>query len=312
MRQPSKRAIPVVLALSLGVLGAMIAVAQQTPGARDVTPSANAGTLPHADPPFKGVAHRTLAGSKPDFPQPVKPPKDAPNVLLVLVDDAGFGNPSTFGGPCQTPTLDRAGRPGPALQPVPRDGALLADAGRAALRPQPPRRGLRLDRGVRRRLAGLQRDLAEERRRRRAGPPGQRLLHRGLRQVAPDARQPAGAGRAVRPLAQWPGLRLLLGLPRRRVGQYDPVVTENNTIIGVPKRKDYYFPTDMANRAIAWIRDQKAQAPGQAVLHLLRPRRQPRAAPRAEGVGRPVQGEVRPGLGQAPRGDVRPAEGARA
>ncbi len=35
------------------------------------------------------------------------PPKDAPNVLLVLVDDAGFGNPSTFGGPCQTPALTR-------------------------------------------------------------------------------------------------------------------------------------------------------------------------------------------------------------
>ena len=35
------------------------------------------------------------------------PPADAPNVLLVLVDDAGFGNPSTFGGPCQTPTLTK-------------------------------------------------------------------------------------------------------------------------------------------------------------------------------------------------------------
>src|SRR5262245_65271199 len=60
--------------------------------------------LPRPDGPFQGVANRTLAGSKPDFPKPVAAPKDAPNVLLVLVDDAGFGNPSAFGGPCQTPT----------------------------------------------------------------------------------------------------------------------------------------------------------------------------------------------------------------
>jgi arylsulfatase A-like enzyme len=42
----------------------------------------------------------------------VKAPAGAPNVLLVLVDDAGFGNPSTFGGPCQTPTLTRLANQG--------------------------------------------------------------------------------------------------------------------------------------------------------------------------------------------------------
>ncbi len=49
----------------------------------------------------------------------------------------------------------------------------------------------------------------------------------------------------------------------------------------------------------------------QAVLHLLRSRRDPRAAPRPEGVDRQVQGRVRPGMGRAPRGDPRAAEGAR-
>ena len=78
------------------VLMASLAQAQQTPGTQATTPSAKSNFLPHADAAFKGVANRTLAGSKPDFPQPVKPPRGAPNVLLVLVDDAGFGNPSTF------------------------------------------------------------------------------------------------------------------------------------------------------------------------------------------------------------------------
>ncbi|MGO8957311.1 MAG: sulfatase-like hydrolase/transferase, partial [Streptosporangiaceae bacterium] len=61
--------------------------------------------LPIRRPPFQGVASRTLEGSKPDWnlighPEP---PDGSPNVLVVLIDDAGFGNPSTFGGPINTP-----------------------------------------------------------------------------------------------------------------------------------------------------------------------------------------------------------------
>src|SRR6266704_2007700 len=63
--------------------------------------------LPRPAQLFRGVAKRTLEGSQAAFPQPVKAPPDAPNILLVLIDDAGFGNPSTFGGPVATPTLDK-------------------------------------------------------------------------------------------------------------------------------------------------------------------------------------------------------------
>jgi sulfatase-like protein len=56
---------------------------------------------------FQGIAERTLKGSEAAFSQPVKAPQEAPNVLLVLIDDAGFGNPSTVGGPVATPTLDK-------------------------------------------------------------------------------------------------------------------------------------------------------------------------------------------------------------
>ncbi len=65
--------------------------------------------LPIRRPPFIGVTDKTLAGSQPDWGligHP-KPPEGAPNVLLVLIDDAGFGNPSTFGGPINTPNYDR-------------------------------------------------------------------------------------------------------------------------------------------------------------------------------------------------------------
>ena len=66
-------------------------------------------SLPIQRPPFGGVTKRTLEGSEPDWNQAshVEPPEGAPNVLLVLIDDAGFGNPSTFGGPIQTPNYTR-------------------------------------------------------------------------------------------------------------------------------------------------------------------------------------------------------------
>src|SRR5262245_38328424 len=98
-RRPFAGALSVTLAVIAGALGGVFAGARPTPPGEDA--------IPRADPPFQGVAQRTLGGSKPDFPRPVAAPRDAPNVLLVLVDDAGFGNPSTFGGPCQTPTLTR-------------------------------------------------------------------------------------------------------------------------------------------------------------------------------------------------------------
>jgi len=75
------------------------------------TSAANAewdrSVLPRPTEPFQGVTKRTLEGSVAAFTQPVKAPPGAPNILLVLIDDAGFGNPSTFGGPVATPTLDK-------------------------------------------------------------------------------------------------------------------------------------------------------------------------------------------------------------
>jgi arylsulfatase A-like enzyme len=70
--------------------------------------------LPIRRPPFKGVADKTLGGSQPDWELigHVKPPEGAPNVLLVLIDDAGFGNPATFGGPIATPNYDRMAEQG--------------------------------------------------------------------------------------------------------------------------------------------------------------------------------------------------------
>jgi arylsulfatase A-like enzyme len=68
--------------------------------------------LPFPEPPFGGVIGRTAKESKPDFPASVKAPKGAPNVLLIMTDDTGFGAASTFGGPIPTPNLDRVAKRG--------------------------------------------------------------------------------------------------------------------------------------------------------------------------------------------------------
>ena len=70
------------------------------------------GTLPRPDPAFGGKIGRTFAESTVDFPKEVRAPKGAPNILLVMTDDVGFGATSPFGGPIATPTFDRLAKSG--------------------------------------------------------------------------------------------------------------------------------------------------------------------------------------------------------
>src|SRR5207248_10130060 len=83
------------------------AVASQTTGSVAAEAPWDRTVLPRPPQPFQGVTKRSLEGSVAAFTQPVKAPANAPNIMLVLIDDAGFGNPSTFGGPVATPTYDK-------------------------------------------------------------------------------------------------------------------------------------------------------------------------------------------------------------
>ena len=60
--------------------------------------------------PYQGVVGRTLAESKEWWPEPVKAPAGAPNVVWILIDDVGYGAAGTFGGVIQTPTFDSSGQ----------------------------------------------------------------------------------------------------------------------------------------------------------------------------------------------------------
>jgi arylsulfatase A-like enzyme len=94
---------------------ATVASAQQvtgelgSPGATTTIPG---NQLPAPDPKFGGVIKDDALQSKTWWAPRIVPPKDAPNVLLIITDDAGFGVPSTFGGVIPTPTMDRLAKSG--------------------------------------------------------------------------------------------------------------------------------------------------------------------------------------------------------
>ncbi len=77
------------------------------PGAPGATISISGKQLPPADPKFGGVIEQKASDSKAWWAPRVVPPKGAPNVLLIMTDDVGFGAPGTFGGVIPTPALDR-------------------------------------------------------------------------------------------------------------------------------------------------------------------------------------------------------------
>ena len=68
--------------------------------------------IPYPLEEWKGVQGKTLAESKPDFIGQKKADKDAPNVIVIMLDDAGYSSATSFGGIMKTPTFDRIGDEG--------------------------------------------------------------------------------------------------------------------------------------------------------------------------------------------------------
>ena len=106
------------LALSsafVGTLAGSPVFAQQitgTPGSPSATTTIDGKQLPAPPPKFEGVINEDAKDSKPWWPPTVVPPKGAPNVLLIMTDDAGYGVSSAFGGVIPTPTMDRIAKAG--------------------------------------------------------------------------------------------------------------------------------------------------------------------------------------------------------
>ena len=101
------------------------------PGSADATTTIDGKQLPPPPPKFGGVIKEAPTDSTPWWPPRVVPPKGAPNVLLIMTDDQGYGVPSTFGGVIPTPSLDRVANAG--LRYIQFHSTALCSPTRAAL-----------------------------------------------------------------------------------------------------------------------------------------------------------------------------------
>ena len=104
-----------LLTVTTAMLMALPTVAQEisgTPGSPSATTTISGKQLPPPDPKFGGEIKEKATESKAWWPPRVVPPKGAPNVLVIMTDDCGFGAPSTFGGVVPTPALDRIAQNG--------------------------------------------------------------------------------------------------------------------------------------------------------------------------------------------------------
>jgi arylsulfatase len=102
--------LTLTVGLLVGTALTAVASAQETtgvPGAPNATTTIDGNYLPPAPPRFGGEIGLDAKDSKPYWPPQVVPPKGAPNILLIMTDDAGYGIASTFGGVIPTPALDR-------------------------------------------------------------------------------------------------------------------------------------------------------------------------------------------------------------
>ena len=267
-------------------------LAQQTtgtPGSPSATTTIDGKYLPPPPPKFGGVINLQANQSKPYWPPHVVPPKGAPNVLLIMTDDQGYGVSGTFGGVIPTPAMDRIAQIGAALHPVPLHGAVLADAGGADHRPQPPLGGLRRHLRAVHRLPGLRLRHRPGERHHRHDPEAERLRHVLVRQEPQHAELSVQRSRAVRPMADRHGLRVFLRLHGRRDRPVDAVpVPEHDPDFSLGREarlQPHHRHGGRGHRPHAAAQRGRAR---QAVLRLLRARRHPFAAPADAGVDRQV------------------------
>jgi arylsulfatase A-like enzyme/uncharacterized membrane protein len=220
--------------------------------------------LPIPDPNFGGAIGRTLGQSVADWTinMTPSPPDGAPNVLLVLIDDAGFGNPSTFGGPISTPNMTRVAEQGLTYNSFhvtalcsPTRAALLTGrnhhtAGFGSIGEFPgPFPGYTA--AVPKSCASFVRVLQGN---------GYSTGGFGKWHMTPDHVQGAAG-----PFDRWPtgwGFDHFWGFLGGESGQYDPLITQDNTTLGVPEAEDgeqYYLPDDLTDKAVGWLHAVRAQ-----------------------------------------------------
>jgi arylsulfatase len=219
-------------------------------------------------PDRQHVGLTTYDAKDPDtkFPpiRDIQPPAGAPNVLIVLLDDAGFGSSSAFGGPCQTPTFENLAANGLRYNRF-HTTALCA----------PTRQALLTGRNHHSAGMGCLTELAtsvpgySSVRPKSKAPLAMTLKLNGYAtaQFGKCHEVPVWQTSPIGPFDAWPtgggGFEYFYGFIGGETNQYDPGLYEGTVPMDPPKTAEegYHFTEDMTDKAISWVRQQKALMP---------------------------------------------------
>jgi len=249
-----------VLALMIAAFGVLPdRIGRPLAAAEPTTPPA---VLPHTPPPFRGTINLRAKDSTPDFPQPIEAPKGAPNVLLILLDDVGFGASSAFGGPCRTPVLEALAKRG--LRYTQFHTTALCSPTRAALITGRNHHAVH-SAAITEAATGfpgydsvMQKDTATVAEVLKLNAWNTAWF--GKNHNVPDW-QTSQAG----PFDLWPtglGFEHFFGFIGGDTHQWRPAAIEGTKPVEpYLDDPDYHFDDDLADRAVTWIRTQQAVAP---------------------------------------------------
>ncbi len=228
----------------------------------DAKPALLYDILPLPEPPFQGRIGTTYTDSEADIPAMRAAPARAPNILLILLDDVGFGHTSTFGGPVHTPTLQKLA-----------DEGLRYNRFHTTALCSPTRAALLTGRNHHSVHTGIIMELA-------TGFPGyDGKMPKEAACVAEILKQhgysTAAFGKwhntpdyeisAAGPFDRWPtgqGFEYWWGFQGGEANNWNPPLYENTTPIEKPHDDPHWHLSEaMAEKCIAWIGQQKAAAP---------------------------------------------------
>jgi arylsulfatase len=193
----------------------------------------------------------------------LRPPKGAPNVLIVLIDDVGFGASSAFGGPCHTPVAERLAGEGLKLNRF-HTTALCSPTRQALLT---GRNHHSVGMGAITEMATSAPGNSSIRPKNKAPFPETLLLNGySTAQFGKCHEVPLWEVSPVGPFHQWPtgsGFEYFYGFVGGEANQYYPGLYEGTTAVEPPRTPEegYTLTDDLADHAITWVRQQKALAP---------------------------------------------------
>jgi arylsulfatase A-like enzyme len=222
--------------------------------------------LPIPDGPYEGLITYDAKDPDTSFPpiEPLRPPADAPNVLIVLLDDAGFGSSSAFGGPCATPTAERLAANG-----------LKYNRFHTTALCSPTRQALLTGRNHHAVGMGGITEIATSApgynsiRPNSAAPLAETLKLNGYStaQFGKCHEVPVWETSPLGPFDAWPsgggGFEHFYGFIGGETNQYAPALYDGTTPIEPDRTPEegYHLTEDMTDRAIDWVRQQKALMP---------------------------------------------------